>query len=98
MVYLYKDKNSSGNSVWYLGENKKIGGVSKRVWSKYIGTAKKIKKMIEFPQLPLEIESLGYGLHAALLNINKEIGFSSTVEQHCPKKKSMPNRRGICSY
>ena len=86
MVYLYKDKNSSGNSVWYLGENKKIGGVSKRVWSKYIGTAKKIKKMIEFPQLPLEIESLGYGLHAALLNINKEIGFSSTVEQHCPKK------------
>ncbi|MDP2754879.1 MAG: IS1634 family transposase, partial [Nitrospirota bacterium] len=86
MVYIYKDKNSSGNSVWYLGENKKINGTSKRVWSKYIGTAKAIKKMVEFPQLPLEIESVSYGLSAALLNINKEISFSSIIDKHCSKR------------
>lgn len=86
MVYIYKDKNSSGNSIWYLGENKKINGVSKRVWSKYIGTAKTIKKMVEFPQLPLEIESISYGLPTALLNINKEISFSSIIEKHCSKR------------
>ena len=86
MVYLYKDKNSSGNTIWYLGENKKINGVSKRVWSKYVGTAKTIKKIVGFSQIPLEIESLDYGLPAALLNINEEINFTDVVDANCNKK------------
>lgn len=86
MVYLYKDKNSSGNSIWCLGENKKVNGVSKRIWSKYVGTAKSIKKMIENPTLPIEIESLCYGLPASLLKINNELNFVKIIDKICNKR------------
>ena len=86
MVYLFNKKNASGNTAWYLGENKKINGVSKKVWSKYIGTAKAIKKMVTEPSLPVEIDSLSYGLPVSLLQINNKINFVKIIDKHCSKR------------
>lgn len=86
MVYLFNKKNASGNTAWYLGENKKINGVSKKVWSKYVGTASAIKKMVTEHSLPVEIGSLSYGLPVSLLQIDNKINFVKIVDKHCPKR------------
>ena len=87
MVYLFKKKKSANSSSWYLGENKRVDGTSKRVWEKYVGTANAIKKMVENPSLPEEIESLAYGLPVSLLKINKDINFVNIVDKICSKKQ-----------
>ncbi len=86
MTYLFKKKKSSGNVSWYLGENRWIDGTSKRVWEKYVGTADTIKKMIENPLSPKEIESLSFGLSTAMLKVNEQLNFSTIVDKYCPKK------------
>ena len=86
MVYLFKKKNPGGYSYWCLGENKKVNGVSKRLWEKYVGTADTLKKMIGNPSLPIQIESLSYGLPASILKINQNIDFKSIVDKHCNKR------------
>jgi len=86
MVYLFKKKNPDGYSYWCLGENKRVNGVSKRIWEKYVGTADTIKKMIDGPSLPIQIESLSYGLPASMLKINQNIDFVSIVDKYCNKR------------
>ena len=86
MTYLFRKKKSGKRFSWYLGKNNWVDGSSKRVWEKYVGTAEAIKKMVENPSFPEEIESLSFGLHAAMLSINQHLKFSSTVDKHCRKK------------
>ena len=86
MAYLFKKKKSGKRFSWYLGKNRWVDGASKRVWEKYVGTADAIKEMIENPSFPEEIESLSFGLPAAMLRINQHLGFSKIIDKYCPKK------------
>src|SRR3989338_1196879 len=86
MSYLFRKKKSGKKFAWYLGENAWINGSSKRVWEKYVGTADAIKEMVENPSFPEDVESLCFGLPAAMLGINQHLNFSHIVDKHCPKK------------
>lgn len=83
---MFQKKKAGNSKAWYLGENKSVNGQSRRVWEKYVGTSKAIKKMIEDGLMPKEIDSISYGLPVSLLNIDNEINFKDIIDKHCPKR------------
>ena len=85
MVYLFS-KIVKGKRYYYLGENKSVNGQSRRVSETYLGSADNLKKFLESDSSPKEVESLSYGLPAALLNISEEIGFVKIIDSNCPKR------------
>lgn len=85
MVYLFH-KVIKGKKYYYIGENKYINGQSRRIVEIYLGSADGLRKYIEEHPLPIEIESISYGLPIALLDINQDINFVKTINVHCPKR------------
>lgn len=85
MVYLFH-KFVKGKKYYYLGENKFVNGQSKRVNEIYLGSAESLRDYFENGSLPRKIESLSYGLPAAILNVNEEIGFTKIIDLYCPKR------------
>jgi len=79
MVILFK-KIKQGKTYWYLGENKWANGTSVRLWQKYIGTAERLKQLLEEGFKPQQVEVMQFGLIAALLKIEKELGFVKIVD------------------
>lgn len=86
MPYIFK-KEVRGLMYYYLGENKKVNGVSRRVWQKYVGTAKTIQELLEQGNIPSEIDSLEFGLCAALLKINDELDFVGIADKVLDKRE-----------
>ena len=84
MAYLFQ-KKVRGLSYWYLGENKKIDGVSRRIWQKYLGTANIIKDRVEGIG-PAEMDVLEFGLPASTLAIGEYIDFVNVVNKVLPKR------------
>lgn len=80
MVYLFTKKRKAG-TYYYLGENKKINGRSKRVWQKYVGPAKAIQECIEGGRVPHEIHVLEFGLVASLLAIGEELDLVKLIDK-----------------
>ena len=85
MAYIFK-KQVRGETCWYLGENQRINGMSRRIWQKYIGNSRTIKKKLLEGIAPAEIDSLECGCIAALLTINDELKFSVEVDKIIPKR------------
>jgi len=85
MVYLFS-KIVKGKRYYYLGENKSIKGQSRRVSETYLGSAENLKRFLESDSSPKEVESLSYGLPAALLNLSEEIDFVNIINSNCPKR------------
>ena len=83
MAYIFK-KMVQGRTVWYIGENKRINGVSKRVWQRYIGNSQTIKDKLIGPS---EIDVLEYGTIASSLAINDELEFSKIVDGVITKRE-----------
>lgn len=73
-----------GKTVWYLGENKKINGVSRRIWQRYIGNSQTIKEKLLGPS---EIDVLEFGCIASSLAIDNEIEFSKIVDEVINKRE-----------
>lgn len=84
MAYLFQ-KKVRGLTYWYLGENKKIDGVSRRVWQKYLGTANVIKNRVEGAS-PVEIDVLEFGIVTSVLNIGDDLSFVDVVNKVLPKR------------
>lgn len=83
MAYIFK-KMVQGRTVWYLGENKRINGVSKRIWQRYIGNSQTIKDRLLGPS---EIDVLEFGCVASSLAIDGEIEFSKIVDEVINKRE-----------
>jgi transposase len=83
MAYIFK-KEVQGRTIWYLGENKRINGVSKRVWQRYIGNSQTIKEKLLGPS---EIDVLEFGCVASSLAIDEEIEFSKIVDEVINKRE-----------
>ncbi len=83
MAYIFK-KMVQGRTVWYLGENKRINGVSKRIWQRYIGNSQTIKDRLLGPS---EIDVLEFGCVASSLAIDEEIEFSKIVDEVINKRE-----------
>jgi len=75
-----------GKKYYYLGENKSVNGQSRRVSETYLGSAENLKRFLESDSSPKEVESLSYGLPAALLNLSEEIDFVKIINSNCPKR------------
>ena len=86
MAYLFS-KIVKSKRYYYLGENKRLDGQSRRVSETYLGSADSLKKFLESNSAPKEIESLSYGLPAALMNLSEEIEFVKVIDSNCPKRK-----------
>jgi len=86
MTYLFY-KIVKGKKYYYLGENKSINGRSRRVVENYLGSAKSLKEHYAHGSMPKEIESISYGLPAAILNLNDELNFVNVIDKHCPKRE-----------
>lgn len=84
MAYLFK-KKVRGQTYWYLGENKKVNGVSRRIWQKYLGTANIIKNRVEGAG-PAEIDVLEFGLPASMLAIGEDLDFVNIVNKVIKKR------------
>lgn len=85
MAYIFK-KKVRGKVCWYLGENKKVEGVSRRIWQKYIGNSKTIKEKLMTGQAPLEISVLEFGNITSLLSISEKLNFVETVDKIISKR------------
>ena len=88
MVHLIK-KTFGGNSYYYLREMGRVNGKLQTIWQKYLGTADKIKDLVEAAEsLPhIKLHSFPFGRDAALLGVADELGFVETVNAHTTKKK-----------
>lgn len=84
MAYLFQ-KKVRGKTYWYLGENKKVDGVSRRIWQKYLGTANIIKDRVEGVG-PAEIDVLEFGAIASVLAIGEDLKFVDIVNKVLPKR------------
>jgi len=82
-------KKINGNVYYQLTRKAWINGTSKRVWSKYIGTAKTIEKVYakDDNYTSLILKSYEYGRTSALMNIAEELNFVEIVNKHTSKKK-----------
>lgn len=85
MAYLFQ-KKVRGLTYWYLGENKKVNGVSHRIWQKYLGTANAIKNRVDGIG-PVEIDVLEFGIVASAFCIGEEINFVNAVNKVIPKRE-----------
>ena len=86
MVSLIKKDKGSGKPQWYLVRSKRVNGEPRIVWQKYIGTAKKIKKILENKD-KIKIHSFEYGRTVSLLSVSQELNFIDIVNKHTKKKK-----------
>lgn len=84
MAYLFK-KKVRGQTYWYLGENKKVDGVSRRIWQKYLGTANIIKDRVDGTG-PVEIDVLEFGVVSSVLTIGDDLNFIDVVNKVIPKR------------
>jgi len=81
-------KAKDGIKRWYLRENARIDGESKRAWEVYLGTAELIYKKImrAGPDInAISIRSFQYGKIGAVLAVNDELGFTDIVDRIVPK-------------
>lgn len=86
MVYLFTKKRKTG-TYYYLGENKKVNGKSRRVWQKYVGPAHAIKGLLEGGKSPFEIDVLEFGLVAGILTVNDDLDFAGVIDKVIPKRE-----------
>ncbi len=87
--YIEICKKKGRVSQYILVRKKRIDGKVKRVWSKYLGTAKTIEKFYNDCEehISLKFKSFEYGRTAALMKIAKELNFVEIVNKHTTKKK-----------
>ena len=88
MVYQFK-KKVKGKYYVFLGQNKKIGGRSVRVWSKSLGPLKKFQESICTPKekTPKNVSVLEFGGPFAFLALAKKLGLVDIINQHVSKRK-----------
>lgn len=86
MAYIFK-KKVRGKVCWYIGENKKVNGISRRIWQKYIGNSKTIKEKLTGGNVPLEISVLEFGNVTSLLSIGEELNFVEAVDKIISKRQ-----------
>jgi len=82
-------KTISGHVYWYLRECRRVGGVPKIVWQKYLGTAEDIRRTyeaVEHPPKPRAVANTQFGAVAALARLADEIGVAALVDRHVPKR------------
>lgn len=87
MVHLHR-KKIKGHEYWYLREIRWIGGKSKVIWQKYLGTVEKINEVFERNEkfTSVKISSFEYGKTTALIKISEELEFCDCVNQNVTKK------------
>jgi len=86
----YVEKRKPNGSTYYqLVRKARVNGKVKRVWSKYLGTGKKIEKVYNDYEehTSLKLKSFEYGRTAALMKIAEELNFVEIVNRHTTKKK-----------
>ena len=85
--FIYKKKDK-GTNYYYAAENKRVNGVSKRVWEMYLGTYDRIvEKMKEGILLPDDTYATPYALYSAFVETAKEIDFIETIDKIYPKRE-----------
>ena len=83
-MFIYKKKNQTGKSYYYLGENKSIKGVTVRAKEIYLGTADNILQRINSKLYLEKINTYEYGLTVSLLQQIRESGLYQTLNDILP--------------
>lgn len=81
---------------WYLVESKKVEkGKTRIVWQRYIGTAERLRKILEgkLPK-PEAFEDIDFGATTALFSIAEEIGLREKVDRHSGEKRKQGLTKG----
>lgn len=91
MVYITR-KKKKGNYYLYLEESAWIDGKSQRVWQKYLGPEKKLKDLkisglLSKHASEVTVESLEFGLSAALRDVAREIDLTGTIDAVAGKSR-----------
>jgi len=87
MVHLVK-KKIKGNVYLYLEETARINGKPTRIWQKYLGPEKKLKKQTELQLNPeFTINTLDYGLPMALMQLIKDLEIIEIIND-CTSKRT----------
>ncbi len=86
MAYIFK-KEVNGRTCWYLGENKKINGMSHRVWQKYLGNSSTIKEKLASLSKGIDIDVLDFGSITAPLAVSNELKFVEIINKIIPKRE-----------
>ena len=86
MAYIFK-KEVNGRTCWYLGENKKINGVSHRIWQKYLGNSTTIKERFAANAKGVDIDVLDFGSVTTPLAINNKLKFVEIINKIIPKRE-----------
>ena len=86
MAYIFK-KKVNGRTCWYLGENKKINGVSHRVWQKYLGNSSTIKEKLASLSNGIDLDVLDFGSVTAPLAVSNKLKFVEIVNEIIPKRE-----------
>lgn len=83
-MYLFKKRNQTGKYYYYLGENKSVEGVTKRIKEIYIGTADRIYEILHSKQDLEKINTYEYGLTISLLQEIRESGLYKILNEMLP--------------
>lgn len=83
-MYLFKKKNQTGKSYYYLGENKSINGVTIRIKEIYLGNADKIYELTHSEKNLEKINTYESGLTIALLQQIRESGLYKILNEVLP--------------
>ncbi|MHA1996833.1 MAG: IS1634 family transposase [Promethearchaeota archaeon] len=91
MVYITR-KKKKGKYYLYLEESAWIDGKSKRVWQKYLGPEDRIKDakisgLLSKNAENVELETMGFGVSAALWVIAEKIGISKIIDNFMDKSR-----------
>jgi len=87
-MHLHK-KRIKGRTYWYAREVARVQGRVKVVRQIYLGSADSIVHRFQEtdPTRELSIKSYGYGLIAALLWADHQLGLSSSITKHSEKRE-----------
>ena len=86
MAYIFK-KEINGRTCWYLGENKKINGVSHRVWQRYLGNSQTIKERFAANMRGVDLDFLDFGIVTAPLSVSNELKFVEIIDKIIKKRE-----------
>jgi transposase len=86
MAYIFK-KEVNGRTCWYLGENKKVNGVSKRIWQRYLGNSSTIKERFAANAKSIDIDFLEFGSVITPFIISKKLDFVEIINEIVSKRE-----------
>jgi len=95
-MFLFRKRNQTGKYYYYLGENRSVNGVTRRVKEIYIGTADRIYEILHSKQDIEKINTYEYGLTIALLQEIRESGLYKILNETLPFKiRGVPAGIGV---